>query len=747
MELPKIAGLAERVAALAEEPLGSTKIVRDLVEGELQQDLPVGVIDIPDVELNVAARGLAAVEVYNSEDDRDPDGVLAQRAGRGDDLPPQLRFTSERAWVKYRLEGRLRARGGLRLASLGFDFDPECTLVLADYRVHGREQALAAALAADAQAPRFAVRCGDILALAEGDAVALQFVGRVAAKIELRWADVLASQVGALGRVLRSAGAEPITIAAGARVTAGVSLEDEFALVFSRAPAGRLRVAVKKARNRKAVAAASIGVDVDASALAGVLGPVLEARLAAPWARVGALLDRTSLDQLTADEKKLLRRLLAKLGLEGVPDGLAALRAEASGLESTLRSALREIAENRIRVGFAYEYSRIRRDESLLQLVIPEGALARHHADLVRGRLAGLLDAARQREPGIELESYLNEQSIERKATWGVALSLGRWTLRGQDHREIRSVVQENLEGRKRVSYLGVRSYEGELVTKAAWGVDFRAEMPAFSRTPTPGLDEFDFGLCLKLSDEVLSVGEADLSARLDTGVLWGALAPARVAATRASLKHLRGSAARFDTQLRVDPVAFEKLIPAAAAATETDFARALASAMLWDDVPGLDTPGNRRELYATVWEFYLHNSADASEVQAYAANHFRTKRDTALAAREENAGDSPLTATGLVRRNPATAEAWLKWREGLQALDRALARSQPLHSQIEDAFRDLQKLWSTALGVRAAGAHLVDLVRAASLADGVHASLKIRYEKDGEKKADILGGQVAPVS
>ena len=98
----------------------------------------------------------AAVEEYNSEDDRDADGILLPDA----DAAPPLLLTKKDAWLKYRLGGTLRLKGGAEISSVGFSLDAKGSLALFDYRVHSRPEKVTSALPSESRCPASSALAG-----------------------------------------------------------------------------------------------------------------------------------------------------------------------------------------------------------------------------------------------------------------------------------------------------------------------------------------------------------------------------------------------------------------------------------------------------------------------------------------------------------------------------------------------------------------------------------------------------------
>ena len=135
-------------------------------------------------------------------------------------------------------------------------------------------------------------------------------------------------------------------------------------------------------------------------------------------------------------------------------------------------------------LSFAYEYNRVSSTTSLVQVLLSEANLKALHADLAGSRTESLV--AKVGQPGITVETYLNEKEVTRTQSWGFTLGFGKWaTLGGKDLKKVTTVRRTDIDGRVQDAYQGARSYEGTWIGETfRWGVDFKADMKEFAREP-----------------------------------------------------------------------------------------------------------------------------------------------------------------------------------------------------------------------------------------------------------------------
>jgi len=752
--------LPPRPPAPAFEIAGLSELIREHA-GKKLQELPKEVMSAsargsfafsrgkaPKVKLTIKPQASVEILAFNSEDDRDPDGVIAKRAGGGGArFPAQIVLDTSRAWMKYAFEADLAAGVDATLEGLGFGFDADKKLRVCEYKVHDRDAIAVSTVLTDLARPRFALREADIESLRVGDCLTMQFVGTLKADVTLRWADVFSTQFGDLGTLLNSSDVIPLKFSSGLTLAASVSLMDDFILAFSRAAPGTLRVAVRKARQRRAGVSFESSMKVEFARPKDVeeaLQALLEGLIGEPLAKVERLLASNLAEKLSGREAEILAKVLAAVGVDpAIPDAITRQRQlirEAkrrfAELKQSLDEKVREIARQKITVGFKYEYERVATHASVLQATIDDGELATYHADLLRGRLEGLLAALREAEEagdaaaGVALESYLERDTLKTTKSWGFTLGIGPWKVYGRDRETLSGTVDENLAGRKKVAYHGLRGYRGNWIGEEfEWTFDFRADMPRYSAGPAPKLAEFELGLTLiwerreKLTDKALAV-------LLDAASLWRVAAPGSFPLLRERLAGSVDKECEIALQLRVDDGLFRRILPAMGTATLADFAAPLGAAMPWmEDYPGRATVTLRRQLYAPWWAYYFtHPTVNQGNLASAAANHFRWDTDYPdLYSLELNYSvREPFTLAGLVRLNGNTIVDIEKFNEGMATLADGVAADRHDNGLIEAVFAKIKNLGKQSHHVRALGFYLNERIAAAGGVAGVERTLTV---------------------
>ncbi len=695
-----------------------------------------------------------AVLAFNSPDDVDDAGVLRppSDAAEEDELPPQISLAPGHGWIKYQLAAQVKASAQTSLAALGLSIEGDKQAIFSDYHAHPCELTIGQALLFDTGELRVAARRRDIAKLSPREALAYQLRGALTTGIRLSLADGFTANLGSLAGLVRTDVPLAFKVDAGLSIAASVRLSDDYLVVFSRAAAGRTRVAVKKARASTAGVSGKLGVEVsfaDPELITEVLESTLTGLIGVPFEQIDALFAKATFAELGSLEKRALRELQKRLGLEDLASDLEALKAKWEELKGKVQNTIVGIARARAEAGFTYEYQRIREHGTLLQAVLDDATLERFHRDLLKGRIADLVAWLRENETAVE--SYLHRRRVARSHSWGFSLGFGKWKLAATDRKQLEAVTRTDFEGRRKVSYLGVREYEASFGGDAmAWSVDFNAQMNDFARHPPPrqpGIDELELGLAIQWRWQERRLKRAELEGFLDQAVIWQALAEDDRADVVADLRGALGGdrAVSVTVGLTFPDIPFRTALARAAGSGSGELARCLAAAMpWWPKFPARTLIDRRTALYTPLWQAYLErpelHDAGRGELARFAGNLLRRSDfGKKIAGQERELGPrSELTFAGQAALHRGLLGDWHDWLAGL-ALLRDPARD---HSAIPRAFEKMEEFWSQALYVRALGILL--LTGATPNLAHVERSFRVDVEGESETRVYVGSGQTA---
>jgi hypothetical protein len=693
--------------------------------------------------LSVNLHGELRLNAFNSKDDVDEDGVFGEIAN---DLPaaalrPQLQLPASGALLKYRASAGLKAKGqGKTLGALGFELEGGFDVILADYHVHGCDEPTRSAVLQDLTKLRTSLRLKDVLALATGEAVTQQVVGRLSAAVEVSWSDVFTGQAGALSRLAGPNASVLFKVKAGATVKAAVSLTDEFLLAFSRVDDNRWRVGLHKTRTREAALGLDLGVSVsfaDEKQIEGILNAAIEGVIGKSLSEVDGLLRKASLDNLSAVERRVAEFLLDRLGLDAVTATIDTIRKRVADIREKIRDTVKSVAEAKIALGFVYEYRRMRQDTTVGQCLLSREAVERHHAALVRGRFDEMFDESGGQATGVTLEHFLYQKTLKSQASWGFSLSIGKWLEIGsRDTKTLLTVDRLSATGKVQRSFVGTRAYRetGDKIDR--WAGDLSASMPKFSRDAVPAVSEFQTGVALSRFDAQSKLKADVLSAWLDLAVLWDVIGDADVDRVRDSLEGAIGGKCSMVAQVAFPHRAFAIMRTRIAAASPGEFGSCLGAAMPWSTEPGRQTAALRRRLYGPLWERYLANPdnvhRDGRQFVGMARQHLIAEGFRNLANMEQlylvttlKPHDGNVFA-GTIDLNPRTFQNCHDFFNGLKALNDGVLSGQPDTGVLRDVFEKMQSLWRQSHHVLAAGAYLIEIARLTAVLEATVRSMSI---------------------
>jgi hypothetical protein len=706
------------------------------------------------VVFTVQAGSEVTVFVFNAPTDRDPDLVLVPTtAGGPEGRVGQLELTPGSCWLKVQHRASVGAEGGKSPAETQLRLDATAQVTLSDYRLHDPSENAARAVVADVLHPRFAQRLEDVQALRPHEALALQAAGKLKARVDVCWSDVLAGGLGALAGIVGAAELLTVELPATANVSGTVTLAEEFNVVFSRLQDGRTRATVKKAAARTFAGASDLGLSValaEPQQLELAVRDVVAGLLGEDYATVRALIDKASFAELSEVERWAAEGLAKRLGLGELLSAFTTLREKLRQIEGALAEAVADLATEKIAAGFAYEYRRLSRGSTLLEVVLDSAAVVAHHASLCNGDLEAVVASVLEGSTGLTLESYLHRKTLEKAQSWGFTLAVGPWVARGRQRRTLSRVFDEDITGGRRVSCLGLGAYEGRWLTSVAeWTVDLKADMPRFVSGDAPSLAEFALGFHLAWHWRQEGLSEDRLEEVLDAAVLWGVFDVEHTADVRRRLAPSVGRLADLTVQLRFDDIAFRSILPALAAGRDADFAAALGAAMpRRSGSPGRADPCRRRELYAPLWAYVLeHPDSPARALVALARQHLAKADEPQLGFLEENYLKLAPTCTfvGLARvANQNTAACWREFRTGAGLLHEAVAAAVEEDGVLEKTFSLMVNLWAQSHHVRALGGFLLEAASTAGVATSVARTLTVTAREAAGETALVIAAPAA---
>ncbi len=767
-----LAKLPEEVARqIPDVKLQDQDIKVALVQGTFTQEniLPPK-LNLTDFTLSFEAGGEASIRNFNSPGDVDENRVVGE-APQEEPAPgtscPQLLLGGDQGWMRYQVTARVKSAAGVNLSFLAANTEGELSVTLSDYRAHPLARNMREAAKVDLADLRL-MQVTDLAKLATGDALAWQARGHVQTRVELNWADLFTANLGRLAFVR---GSELLALKTDVKagVSAKVGLTDDYQLTFSRPRAGRISIAMRKAKSRETALGAGLGVTVefvDVGAVKAQLGHVLDA-LVDPALRqlagklgtpadasavqvMDALVDKASKLKLDESQKQMLRGALERIGLDPKLAELANVKTAWDDFKKKVEGKLDEVVKTQIASGFQHEYLRLSESSTLLEVVVDDATAMRFHGSLIKGNLVDLLQWMRElpeNQKSFELKNYLHSTSLTRQQAYGFSLGLGSFeVLKAQSSRKESWVTQENFQGARRQTFLGRRAYEDKLLgNRGQWVVELKADMERFC--PVPVASDFRYGLHLMLWGRQKKMSRKELQAAVDDAVVWGVLDAADAAAVMGTLQgDLGKEPLETRLELKMTDDTFRALVPRAQDFDVALFSRALARAMPWSEETPRASAEFRRAVYAPIWEAYLREVQDKGSMligdltttrTVQIVEHFFKREPLAmeLLTRERNVSAAgTFSFAEVTQKNSGTLAKCQAFVSGMVRLRRAIdERKAP--DELRTVFSELEGMWNTHFHLRAAGSLLSELSRATPLGlAGVERTFSVTLADRGQQ-------------
>jgi hypothetical protein len=717
-------------------------------------------IEVEQVSFSFGALGNFHLQLFNSPDDQDPDGLA------GTLIQPK----ADGAWLKYQVKSGLKASAAGELSQLGFDFAGEKSLIFNTYRKHSdRSQSIGKSVLKDLQPFLFAAQRGHLEKLQPGEVLSVHLPGTLSLALSLTWADVFTGNLSAFSRLL--SGNEVFNVEVGASLKAGftVRIQDDFSLVIQRTDADAYEVYLKKALTKRTGGSLTAAIGVEFSkpeAVVQVLVPVAEGLVSNLKGKIKPILEKKPLDKLSAAEGLIVQELNQRLGLEGEAKTVADLE---KALLDKLGGLIKEVATTKVKVNFSYEYQRIESTSALLQATFSGQALLNYHRDLIRFRLDQLLsDIQNQSAAGVQLKEYLHEKTVERKQAWGLTLGIGKWKASSQNLKTVKEVDRTVKKGdvfERMVAFEGIRFFEDQLFNdKVSWMVDFDAEMTHFTAN-TPFANEFRYGLSLTYQWQEAQLGESAMERQklqtiVDHAVMWKAIPQEAfdpvLKQLQTALVQGKASDIKASIHLNIQPDVLLLLLAdmgsphlASQQMNTQLMAQALGASMAYlSQFAARNNVKTRAKQYGPLWlSFLQQDEPDTSrQLRAEQARKHLKNADTQLAEEEGKAAgnSSTLWYANLATENGSAKLDWHSFHSGVSLLQAGITQGRIYRDIIPKAFESMQKFWRKSLYVRALGYYLLDLTERKFLLSGIDSTLTINYQVNGEEKVLNMTGKLA---
>jgi len=695
------------------------------------------------VNFNVDASVEMDVMLFNDDTDKDPDGFLAAK----DD--PIIINSATDAYLKYAPEVTLTASANATIPISNFGFDiklsAEGNARLLYYKRHPNTDIINSAFISDIREFKGIYSLQDIEELPENDAVAFLVNGSLNTDLKVSWSNIFSQSLSLLSGLLPVPVTLDLNITPSLTAEFSVNIIDAFIFLVKKQANDQCLVQVKKTSNidAKGSFTAEVGVSLKNSAdveaqLEAVYDQVTQALLGNSLSVVNDAITKVKAGIADATSTQIVSELLNLFQLNAVPADITGLLTKITDLEQAIPAKIKQVAEASVELSLCYEYERIDDKSELLSVNIAFSDLQKYHPDLLKFDLTSLLNDLRSRSIAYTLNSYLNQKSLTINRTWGLGLTIFDTTLlMGKSYAQVKDVTQTNLQGAQQITFDRSTGYKWKLGKGAGtWMGEVTAVMKTFVKAPT--LDEFEYTLML---DTVLTdpnVKDDDLKTYLDFGVVWNTVQQTdteKLVQKYGVTTSVLNKTAIVENKLTFSGSAMSQLISVIAAKGWDNcipyLAVAMANSMPYMDINGRQTAQDRKQIYSSLWEFYL--KYDPNEDQDFATTagdtigHIGGYDDL---GHLEAAGTDQASFAYLIKINPSMLDILKAFISGIVALQNSIDTKAP-NAAFNSIFNQINGVFGDDYYIKVIGCFLLLLADEMNTSSGIQKVSSITYGPD----------------
>ena len=579
LEIKNLKGFIKHPDTSLQDHMGKQTLVESSVEKPLAFDL---------YGSKLLVFGSASIELFNSKDDRDTKHILGKpkiKVGNLE-LNPAIIYSQNSCWLKYSTSAGIKGSASHSIKEIGFGIDAEVGLDLHSYRKHSPTEKISNALKSDLNLSKFIVNKDDILHLKSNEAVAMETKGKLKVSMKINWSDVLSQNMSLFSKLLSVGELLNINIDAELFSSIDVVIEDYYSLIFSGVNDNVLRVSVVKSMNRGLNFSAGATFTSSLSEqeqLEEVSKTILNGIFEYPKEVIENVKAAADISQLNEIEQKATKEIMSRLGLNSFSTSINELCDKIIELESEVIKRLAKAIKSKASIGAKYEYSRLTKENALVQGLIPKSLLPDCHEAVLKGKLFVLTSILEDDSNDAKLERFFFQKSTTIKNAFGFNLGFGSWKALSKGYSEIRFIEHRDTQNRKQLSMLGVKGYKSSIGKDSRdFFVDFDAVMPNFSNSSVPTANEFEYALNISHFREEAKLDKGELFDVVENASVWGIIPQGELEETVDELwRDIKGARkVKVVRTMTIKHELFLNLLPLMTSFDSGKFAAALASAL-----------------------------------------------------------------------------------------------------------------------------------------------------------------------
>jgi len=702
-----------------------------------------------------ALDGEIDVELFNSKDDKDDSRILFSIATNTQEheLSPAIAYHGDSCWLKYSLEANIKGDGHYSLSELGIGIDANEGLLISSYRRHAPTETLGNAVISDVRTFPLIFSVEDVKSIQPEEALEMETSGKLVANAEFAWGEILASSLSTFSKLLDQGEILDIKLDASLSAQLNVSIEGGFKVVFYRQQGDNnvVRIGVKKSSLYEFDGTINAGIKaqlIDPQNFKTAYTAIVEGFFEAPLNKINQILALVNTDDIPDELKFYINKISDRIGLQDGIDTIEDIKENIEQLQKKITDGIIQAAKAKAELSFAYEYNRLTETQSLAELIVSNAALEHVHGHALAGRILDM--TAMVNNDSVKLERFFYQKTTKIEKSYGFNLGFGKWQAMSRNNSSIKYVENQNASGEVKLATIAMRGYKDNYFgEKRNFYISFEAQMPDYSLSRVPSINEFKLGLTLVHQKEGIDINPREVQKLADEFAVWQ-LAPAGELedATEKLLTTLDGATdIKIARTITVDHQAFIQLLPLLSEfdihRLSTSFAAALPTAMRLQ--VGRATPSLKVKYYQPILASYLNGDfSRPDDLAAYAYQYLKKEGMGKLARKERDwrsaGGSMQFHLGGLAKYHGDIRKELKNLCSGMKMLKQAYTTGLS-HEVLDDAFYLFDDMGKSELYTRIFGNFLLSCANEfEELAGTLTCSAVIDYKKDGQVQQLVWG-------
>lgn len=454
------------------------------------------------------------IAVLNDNGDRDDLGNYPEK--------PINIIGDENALLRYDLNTKLSesASGAFKVINANFTSGQE--ILMSFYKIHQKSETAQNALDEDITSLKTIFSEEDVLSMGKNEALSIKIKGSLDAGLELAYSDVFSWLLSHLLKFLPSGTKLSGNINIGASLAFSVSIKDDFNLfIYKKLEDNLYQVSIRKAETKTSHIPGKFGIsvrfiDTDESFtnfMKGIFTVLLDKEVDT----VQKWID-TGLSKIEPTEKKILISILNRLGINVDSMDDNQVKGMYDNFKNIIVGNAKELLENKLEVGIAYEYQKIKSSKTVFDAEMTKDALKANLKEIVLFKIDGLENKA-----GITIIDYLlsKKETITRK--FGISFAFGKFEAYSYNKSEFSfEKIEDKVANSLQNTFCAQRKHAVGGTNKKEWYFTLAGQMNEF--VTTPSLNDFEFSAVVHWEDQERKTKAEELADFLEIGRVWNCI-------------------------------------------------------------------------------------------------------------------------------------------------------------------------------------------------------------------------------